>query len=348
MPYCFVGRKCSAEAMRVCRLNVAPAIRTCTLSPSRHTGESSPTCPSTRTRIRGVDHGDTAAALDFERVVRADERRGVFVQADADRERVVGQRGEQAAEPVALAEMLVDHETVGQAQSRRQAHAARGRRTALLAERDHVFAEDAGAGAGAAHVHAVRIARADQFGDGRAAEHGREAQLVAAGKEDAAGLLEAGQAVVFIGITARIEVHRCHPAGAELGKHLLVARPGIGQLAGRRDHHDIGIAAATKLDKALQDPGIVQLLLGTTNRNDPAPLCTVGGPARAHSWLRAVLISALKNTTSLHFSGPHVCHAGDQYVAGCAVGIQCDQVCVGAGRDPALARQAQQLAPDCW
>ena len=52
--------------------------------------------------FRGVDDGHAAAALDFQHLVRADEHGGVLVQADADRERVVGQRRDQAAEPVAL------------------------------------------------------------------------------------------------------------------------------------------------------------------------------------------------------------------------------------------------------
>src|SRR6185437_8247056 len=37
-------------------------------------------------QLAGIDHGDRAAALDFQRVVRTDERGGVLVQADADRE----------------------------------------------------------------------------------------------------------------------------------------------------------------------------------------------------------------------------------------------------------------------
>src|SRR3546814_1760931 len=77
-------------------------------------------------------------------------------------------------EAVALAEVLVDDEAVGQAQARRQAHAARARGRAFLAERDHVVAEDAGAGAGAADVHAARVALADQLG--RSEEHTSELQ----------------------------------------------------------------------------------------------------------------------------------------------------------------------------
>ena len=68
----------------------------------------------------------------------------------------------------------------------RQPHAAGDHGRALVAEGDHVLAEDAGAGAGAADGHAAGVARADQLGDRRAAEERREPQLVAAGEEDAA------------------------------------------------------------------------------------------------------------------------------------------------------------------
>src|SRR5207342_1655568 len=120
-----------------------------------------------------------------------DEGRGVFVETDADRERIEGERGEQATDAITLAEMLVDDETIGQTQAGRQAHAAGDRRRAFLAERDHVFADEAGAGAGAGDVHAFGIALTDELGDRRAADDRRQAQLVAAGHEDAAGLGDA-------------------------------------------------------------------------------------------------------------------------------------------------------------
>ncbi len=44
----------------------------------------------------------------------ADERRGVLVQPQADGEGIVGQRGQQPAQPVALAEVLVDDHPVGE------------------------------------------------------------------------------------------------------------------------------------------------------------------------------------------------------------------------------------------
>ncbi len=49
-----------------------------------------------------VDDGDAAAADHLDGLVGTDERGGVLVEADADRERVVRERSQQAAEPVAL------------------------------------------------------------------------------------------------------------------------------------------------------------------------------------------------------------------------------------------------------
>ena len=50
-----------------------------------------------------------------------DEGGGVLVEADADGERVVGERGEEAAEAVALAEVLVDDDAVREAEARARA-----------------------------------------------------------------------------------------------------------------------------------------------------------------------------------------------------------------------------------
>ena len=77
--------------------------------------------------LGGIDDGGAAAALHFDAVVGRDEGRGVLVKADADREWVVGERGQQAAEAIALAEMLVDDEAVGRARAR--APGARCRRS---------------------------------------------------------------------------------------------------------------------------------------------------------------------------------------------------------------------------
>src|SRR3546814_1350171 len=70
---------------------------------------------------------------------------------------------------------------------------------------EHVVAEDAGAGAGAADVHAARVALADQLGCRGAADDGGDAQLVAAGEENAGGGLELAQ--VLVALAVRSEEH---------------------------------------------------------------------------------------------------------------------------------------------
>ena len=89
--------------------------------------------------MRRVDDRDTARAEHLEAVARRDERSRVLVETDADGERIVGQRRQQAAEAVALAEVLVDDELVGQPETRRHGHHVRTWCTALFAAGNHVF-----------------------------------------------------------------------------------------------------------------------------------------------------------------------------------------------------------------
>jgi len=67
--------------------------------------------------LRTIDDGHATASLDLDGVVGPDESRRILVEPDTDRERVVSERGEQAAQPVTLAEMLVDDEAVGETQT---------------------------------------------------------------------------------------------------------------------------------------------------------------------------------------------------------------------------------------
>ena len=100
-------------------------MRICSFTPKRHTGR-----PSSGLSI---EENCTSAAsttvippdtLDLHRVVGADEGRRVLVETDADRERVVGERGQQPAQTVTLPEMLVDDEPIGEPEARREAHGA--------------------------------------------------------------------------------------------------------------------------------------------------------------------------------------------------------------------------------
>src|SRR5579871_5595182 len=95
--------------------------------------------------VRSVDDGDAAAALHLDGLIGAHECRGVLIQAEANGKGVVRERGEEPAEAVALAEMLVDDEAVGEAEPRSKAHAAGDHRGALVTCGNHVLREDAGA-----------------------------------------------------------------------------------------------------------------------------------------------------------------------------------------------------------
>src|SRR5690606_25806587 len=67
-----------------------------------------------------IDEGDRAGTVDVHDVVRAEEGGGVLVEADTDGKGVKSEDREQPAEPVALAEVLVDDDAVGQTEARRE------------------------------------------------------------------------------------------------------------------------------------------------------------------------------------------------------------------------------------
>jgi len=231
------------------------------------------------TDVRAIDDGHAAAPLHFDRLIRSDERPRVLIEADADREGVVGQRREQAPEPVALAEMLVDDETVGEPEPRRQAHAAGNDRGTVIPEGDHVFAQDAGTGTGAADRDALRVALADEPGDGCASQERGQAQLVAAGEKDAARLFEPAQAPAFLAVAAGIEIHDRDALGAELPEQLFVACSRLVHAAGRRNHDDVRPLPARGLHEAFENVPVILLVLGTADRDDPAACGAFRNPA---------------------------------------------------------------------
>src|SRR5215469_15754615 len=232
------------------------------------------------THLRRVDQGHATRALDLHHLVRPDEGCRVLVEPDPDGEGVVGKRGEQPPEAIALTEMLIDDETVGQPQARREPHAAGYDGRALIAAGDHVLAENAGAGAGAADGDAARVAQTDQFGDGGATEQRRESQLVAASEKDAARFLEPRQPSRLAAVASRIEVHRRDACCAECPENPLVAWAGLVHAAGGGNHHDIGVLTARDTHEALEDAAVVFLVLCATDRDDPSARLTRWNLAR--------------------------------------------------------------------
>src|ERR1700724_4063171 len=120
-----------------------------------------------------IHDGHSAAPLDLDGLVRSDESGRVFIETDADGKRVVRQRRDQTPQAIALPEVLIDDEAIREAEARREAHAARDDGGTLVAERDHVLAQDACPGAGPADRTAARMAYANEFGHRRAAEQRR-------------------------------------------------------------------------------------------------------------------------------------------------------------------------------
>ena len=88
---------------------------------------------------------------------------------------------------------------------RRHCDHVRARRAAFVAAGNHVFGHESGAGRGAGDVHAGRIATTDARCNFRAAQRRRQAQLVAAGHEDAVGLVDVVEVLAVLAVLARLE-----------------------------------------------------------------------------------------------------------------------------------------------
>lgn len=220
--------------------------------------------------VARVDDRDAAGADDGQRLVGSDEPRGVLVEAEADRVGVVGDRRQQAPDAVALPEVLVDDDAVREPESGGERHAVGVRRAAFLAERDHVLAEERGAGARSRDVHAGFVALAQDLRDRRTPERRREPELVAAGQEGSVTGVEPFDPVGAFGVAPLLEGQRPHLADSDLAEVGLVALPGVLELRGRGDDREARGLPATELREALQDRRFPQLLLGAADRDDEA------------------------------------------------------------------------------
>ena len=139
-----------------------------------------------------------------------------------------------------------------------------------------MLAQDAGAGAGAADGDAVSIASADEFRNWRAAEQGREPQLIASREKNSACFLEAPQSPGFLAIPPRVEIHHGHVFGAEVLEELFVARPSLVHAARSGDNYDIGSRTARDAYEALQNSATVFLILGAADGYDPTAGLALG------------------------------------------------------------------------
>ena len=222
-------------------------------------------------QLGGVDDGERPTTHDLERFVRTDESGRVLVQPDADRERIVGQRGEQPTKPVTLPEVLVDEDPVGESQSRGQGDDLGPGQGPFLPEGNHVLAQERRPGRRAGHVHPFPIPPPERLGHRGAADHRAEPELVPAGQEDAAHLVEKVEPLLALAVGAAGDGDLPRLTHAQTGEDLLVAEPGIAQLRGGGDDRDPAVAAAADRREPAQDLDVADLLLGPTHRNDVAP-----------------------------------------------------------------------------
>ena len=218
--------------------------------------------------LRGIHDGERAAAHHLQRLVRPDEPGRILVQPDPDGERIVGQGREQPAQPIPLAEMLVDDDAVGKTQPGGEGHDLGPGGGALAAEGDHVLAEEGGAGRGAGHVHPLAVPAAQRLGDLGAADHGAEPELVSAGEEDALDLVQHVEPLPALAVGPARDRERPRHLHAERVEQLLVPPAGLGQLGRGRDDGDPAVFAAAERGEPPQDRDVADLLLGAAHRHD--------------------------------------------------------------------------------
>src|SRR3546814_4963021 len=127
-----------------------------------------------------------------------------------------------------------------------------------------------------------RTTRTDQLFPYTTLFRSGDAQLVAAGEENAGGGLELAQVLVALAVLAAGEADRARAAGFEPVEQFLVALAGVRQLAGGGNDGDVGIAPAAQLHEALQDAAPHLLVLGPADRDDPATFFALGDPAWTH------------------------------------------------------------------
>ena len=200
--------------------------------------------------LRAVDDGDAVAADDLQRAVGVEEGGGVLVDADAEQTRVGGDEGQEATDPVALAEVLVDDQSGTRPNPATICAIRCAGRRAAGAEGDHVRGEDRGAGAGAGDDRARCVALRTSSAPGcRRRCVARRIWLPPVRKMPVASS-EQLERRVAVGVARG---RRCRATSALLGaqpeEERLVALAGGLDRGGGRDDGDPGVAAAGELDE---------------------------------------------------------------------------------------------------
>ena len=233
--------------------------------------------------LGAVDDGDAASADDLEHAVGPDHARGVLVDADAEQRRVLGDDRQQPTESVSCLEVLVDDHAGQDAQAGRHLdHALLGRR-ATCAECDHVRAHRGGACARASHYGAFAVTPHDRLGERGAADRRRQAQLVAAGQEDARRVANDARRVGVVGLRSGGRVDRVTSAAPSSPKTRRYISPASGPSDEAVLITAIRASAATgQLDEASQDHPLPDLVFRATDDDDvplghPAEYATLAG-----------------------------------------------------------------------
>ena len=185
--------------------------------------------------VRRIDDRDATAADDLEIISRTNERSGVLVQTDTDRERIVGQRRQQPAQPVPLPKMLVDDEAVGQPQAWRHRDHVRARGAAFVPAGNHVFRHEGRTRRRTGDMHTGGISPAYGLRNRCAAEGRGEPQLVAACHEHPVRLADVVAVSAVLAVLTRFDLQNLRMLHANLAKQLFVIAAGIFQFGGGRD-----------------------------------------------------------------------------------------------------------------
>jgi hypothetical protein len=173
-------------------------------------------------------HDRQATAADGgDGVLRIEEGPGVLVHPDPDELRVVGKRGDEAAQAIALAEVLIHHQAVGQAEAGSEGDHAESGRLAVTPEGDHVRGDEGRAGGRPRHVEPLLVPAHERLGERRPSDDRRQSELVAAGQEHAVGPLEDLEVLGSPAVRAPLHVEQLHRAHLEIAKEPDVVPAGL-------------------------------------------------------------------------------------------------------------------------
>ena len=125
---------------------------------------------------------------------------------------------------------------------------------------------EGGVGRGTGDVEALlEVALPQEVGHRRATDGGREAELIAAGHEDAVDFFENRQPLLAFAVAAVLDRQRFGMAHSEILKDAHVFGAGLLELRSRGDDGDSSFVAAANLNEAAQDRTVADPGLGAAD-----------------------------------------------------------------------------------